>query len=157
MEPCVNTPDLFHGRTRTQTAALHPPPLRYTAVRHARAIVPPEYRDDADGTGGPYTIRRIQYGENPLSLDVTPKDPHEILQVWEILDPRDPDYCCGVLLKRRNPRTGRIAWCGWDGVYEHSDERLGYAIWEIAYHSRRHGRSSTGWRSDRFPNPPPEF
>ncbi len=75
MEPCNNTPDLFHGRTRAQTAALHPPPLRYTAVRRVQAIVPPEYKEPGEGTGGPYTIRRIEYADNPLSLDVTPEEP----------------------------------------------------------------------------------
>ncbi|MFC6740409.1 hypothetical protein [Methylobacterium tardum] len=119
--------------------------------------MPPLYARDADGTGGPYTIRRIEYADSPLSETVTPEHPEGILEVWEILHPDDPDYCCGVLLKRRSPRTGKVLWCGWDGMDETEDERLGYAIWEIAFHSQQYGRSSTGWRKDRYPNPPPEF
>ncbi|UIN36933.1 hypothetical protein [Methylobacterium oryzae] len=157
MEPCTRTPDLFHGRTREQTAALHPPPLRYTAVRHVRAIVPPEYKEHGEGTGGPYTIRRIAYADNPLSLDVTPRDPQKILDVWEILQPGDPDYCCGVLLRRRHPVSGRVQWCYWDGTCEQQEERLGYAVWDCAFYSQQGGLSSTGWRRQRYPNPPPEF
>lgn len=155
MEPCVNTPDLFHGRTRTQTAALHPPPLKYKAVRRVNSRIPPLYARDAEDTDATYTIRRIEYVDNPLSERVTPEAPETILEVWEILHYCDPDRCQGVLLKRRNPNTGRIMWCAWDGVCEQGDESLGYLLWEIAYHSCLSWRSSTGWRKDRWPNPPP--
>ncbi len=154
MEPCEHTPDIFHGRTRTQTAALHPPPLRYDRKLVVRAIVPPEYAHDAEGTGDTFTIRRIEYADNPVCERFTPEKPNGILEVWEILDNTNEDYCCGVLFKRRNPHTRKVEWSGFDGTREAGGESRGYVIWDIAVHSQCYGRSSTGWRKDRWPNPP---
>lgn len=155
MEPCTRTPDLFHGRTRTETAALHPPPLRYTAVRTVYALIP-----DAEWqyVGGqqrklPLVLRRIEYSDNPLSLCVTPKRPEQIEEVWEILHPNDPDRSYNVLLKRRIPTLGYPLWCYWDGAYEQQERRIGDAVWE-AMNDQQVDRSSTGWRKDRWPNPP---
>lgn len=157
MEPCTRTPDLFHGRTREQTAALQPPPFQYDRTEVVPALVPPLYRRDADGTNDVLTIRRIAYAENPLSETVQPEDPETILEVWEILDNDDPDMCQGVIFKRRRPATGRVYSSGYDGICEQSDVRRAYLIWEIAVHSQRFGLSSTGWRKRRYPNPPTEW
>lgn len=156
MEPCFLTPDMFHGRTRTETAALHPPPLRYTAVRRVNALVPPNYRQYAGCRGNklPLTLRRIAYTDNPLSTRVTPEDPQQIKEVWEILRTGDPDRCSGVLLKRRLPALDHPLWCYWDGFYEQQERQLGHAVWEAMF-AQQCDRSSTGWRKDRWPNPPP--
>ncbi len=73
--------------------------------------------------------------------------------MWEILQPGEPDYCCGVLLRRRHPVTNRVLWCYWDGTCEQREDRLGYAVWDCAFYSQQGGLSSTGWRRQRYPNP----
>lgn len=155
MEPCTLTPDLFHGRTRAETAALHPPPLRYTAVRKVNALIP---RDEWQYAGCqerklPFLLRRIEYTDNPLSMNLTFKNPEQVTEVWEILAERDLDRCLNVLLKRRIPTLDHPMWCYWDGICWQQERQLGYAVWE-AMVADQGGLSATGWRKRRWPNPP---
>ncbi|UGB27561.1 hypothetical protein LPC10_08360 [Methylorubrum sp. B1-46] len=145
-EPCLHTPDIFHGRTVAEIRADADARPRYRRLRWVHAVFPPEYKGVAEGSEDRLQLRRIAFEDHPLSERYDLDDLGEVLEVWEILARASPEFSHGVVL--RTPPNLRVygnRWVALDGHCHVSYGRIGWAVWDLACNGGVSYPSSTGW------------